>query len=353
MKKYKAKLIKYMKATYFWLWAALGIQNLPAQTPTELRAKALELLASGKDNEALGVVQQLLRTETPSDKGLPAVDLKKTKTGPPSAFASLSKHGFRLQREPGPSSDAKPAEFSFTRTYGDGGGTAYGADFFLGWNPAALSPGMSLELSAQGKLHTGDEAKDAWIFRISGENISQPLGLDGLHTTFSLKEESDRNFDYNRVAGEISLTPTLKRAAIGQYRPIADRDPKTGMVSEDLSQRPAFQFRWRPYVGGDFGTWLGGVPTEENETSARAFARVTADIRLNWLAAVCNLEDAALFVDETACFTDGVGNHSYLKTGLNLMFSENVGFGLTFKVGEDAPVFAKERLLTGALTVKF
>ena len=51
--------------------------------------------------------------------------------------------------------------------------------------------------------------------------------------------------------------------------------------------------------------------------------------------------------------TDGVGNHSYLKTGLNLMFNENVGFALTYKVGEDAPLFAIERSVTGALAVKF
>lgn len=61
------------------------------------------------------------------------------------------------------------------------------------------------------------------------------------------------------------------------------------LVPSELSKQPWIQFRWRPYVGADCGTWLSRVPTGEHEISVRGFGRVAVDVRLNWLAGVFKL----------------------------------------------------------------
>lgn len=336
----------------FLLLTWLSVSAL-ADTPAELRRKAIKQLQAGDDNQALATVQKLLSTETPADRGLETASVNADDTDTVAVFDSLGRLGFRLQREPGPPGDAKPADFSFTQSFVAPEGTTYSADFFLGWNPKRSSHSSSIELSAQGKLRTGDSARDAWVFRGNAEFWNSPEWLDGLYTTLGVKDESDFNFNFNRLSAELVLTPSLWKLAIGQFRPIAERDPQSGNQSEDRAKLPPIQFRWRPYFGADVGTWLSDSPNAEDDTSARGFVRVTADIRLNWLAAQLSLKDATLFADETFLITSSAGTHSYLKTGLNLMFNENIGFSLTYHLGEDAPNFSKENALTGALAVQF
>ena len=106
-----------MKTVNYCLLSLVLVTQPGAETPTELQAKAIEMIKLGNDNEAQAVLEKLLRAETPSDRGLPSVEPDQQSSMTTGVFGSLAKSGFRLQRDPGPASDAKPAEFAFTRSY--------------------------------------------------------------------------------------------------------------------------------------------------------------------------------------------------------------------------------------------
>ena len=45
--------------------------------------------------------------------------------------------------------------------------------------------------------------------------------------------------------------------------------------------------------------------------------------------------------------------HRFFQTGVNFGFNDNLGFALTYTVGEQAPEFTHQRTLAGSLTVTF
>jgi hypothetical protein len=82
--------------------------------------------------------------------------------------------------------------------------------------------------------------------------------------------------------------------------------------------------------------------------------RTTATLLFPYLAKDLRLSQVSLFADNYLYYLCESGiAHDYLTIGSNFMFNKNVGFKLTFRVGDDAPQFTYEQTIAGALSMKF
>jgi hypothetical protein len=119
---------------------------------------------------------------------------------------------------------------------------------------------------------------------------------------------------------------------------------------------PAVQFRWQPFIGLDAGTITSTTPAFPRgaEDTLWLTARCTAKLRLNAIAQALNFDEVSLFADDKLIYLSETRTaHNYLKAGLNLMITTNVGFSLDYTVGESSPKFVREEIFAGAITVKF
>jgi hypothetical protein len=94
------------------------------------------------------------------------------------------------------------------------------------------------------------------------------------------------------------------------------------------------QFRWRPYLGLDWGhTTLPGNSDERESMVLRIVPRVDDTFY-------------ALPLEEQS-------THNYFVSGFEFDISENIGVGLTYKNGEPSPRFTRIETLGGVLSIRF
>jgi hypothetical protein len=269
--------------------------------------------------------------------------------------------GFHLQLS---DTDDNPAVFAFARDIEAGTKTVFTADFFLSWTTSdALAYrwgwrqdawDMDASVSAQGKLTSANDTEtDAWRFRatLSGRYArnalsTNPNAISAFTWRASFKDEASRDFDYNRVGGELLIAPTVPALAMGVYQP--------GL--KPPAPPPSFQFRWRPYLGLDVGSITSG---ERNiakgaDDTLWLIAKVGAKLKMNAIARALNFTEVSLFAEDHYTYLAETGDpHNYLTAGLNLMMNEYFGFTFSYKVGEDSPKFKEEESYRGAFSVKF
>lgn len=337
-----------------------------ALSPSELwlRQEAQAKIAAGDYAGAEAALKRLIAVRSISSelKPDPPAEEPQATAKEQTFFERLSNAGFVLQRTAGNPGEADPAEFSFLRDF-ESGVTTYTADFFLSFSPNRVrnpetgrlvhpsyhpfgpKTDLKLEVSAEAKLSSEADATatDALRFRLTGTLDTSSIGgfFDSTYTTFSLKSESDQNFETSRLSAELWFTPTKSSFAIGRYQPQpADRYP--------------ILFRWRPYIGVDLGGTVSSGQVAPQSTDQRLMFRTTASLLFPSLAASLHFHEISLFADNYVYYLfDEDVTQDYLTAGANFMFNENVGFKLTLKLGRDAPQFAEEKTLGGALSVKF
>ena len=332
-------------------------------TELSLRRQLQEKISLGDYVGAEALLQQLKRMATvtprPAAKPSPGPQLKPKET---SFFDWMTSAGFVLQRAVGNSADADPAQFSFLRNF-QSKSTTYAADFFLSfspnrimdsqtdnliqssYHPFGLENDLKVDASIEAKLtsDSSSETNDAWRFRLSGTLDTSSIGglFDSTYTTISFKSESDQHFDSSRLSTEIWFTPTKPNLAIGRYQP------------QPATLYPVV-FRWRPYIGVDLGGAITPSRSTQNLSNQRVMFRTTATLLFPYLAKDLRLSQLSLFADNYLYYLCESGiARDYLVAGSNLMFNKNVGFTLTFKLGDDAPQFTYEQTIAGALSVKF
>src|SRR6266481_5649347 len=68
----------------------------------------------------------------------------------------------------------------------------------------------------------------------------------------------------------------------------------------------------------------------------------------------CGFDNLYLYADDNLRYLSETSHlFNYLKAGINLGFTKDVGFGLEYSYGNDAPKFLKEQMLNASLTLKF
>lgn len=320
----------------------------------DLLAKIQKAAAAGNSNEVINLTASLkaLRTTLEGES-----DTDASESAPPAKedfLKRMKKAGWSLQLAPG---DDNPAKFAFTRDIEAGTSTAFTADFFLSWktpNSFADSLGwrhktwdMNAAASVQGKLTSASDMEhDAWRFRgsLNGRYTFNPTATDlndinGFLWSLSVKDEASRDFDFNRVGAEGTLTPTIPAIAMGVFK----------------GDKEGVQFRWRPFVGFDAGTTTSDtmMPANPDDTLWLS-ARVTAKVKLNFLAKAMKMNEVSLYADDKLIYlSEAAIARNYLKTGVNFMFNDYVGFSLDYSVGRDSPKFTREESFTGAFTIGF
>jgi hypothetical protein len=276
-----------------------------------------------------------------------------------SVAKKLSDAGIHLQLSP---SDDGPAQFAFSRDIEAGTRTVFTANFFLFWSTTDAiadrfgwrhdSWDMDASLSTQGKLSSANDTNtDAWRYRATlngrytaNATSTNPDSIVGLTWDASFEDEASRDFDYNRISGEVNLTPTIPLLAMGVYKP-------------DPSDKPSpFRFRWRPY----FGLNAGSVTSDRRNAAEGAddtlwlVGKLVAKLQLDFIARALNFSEVSLFAeDHITDLSESDTWHNYFIGGLNLMMSDNFGFSLSYTIGEDSPKFMKEEVFKGAFGVKF
>jgi hypothetical protein len=286
---------------------------------------------------------------------------------PISVFDHLNAAGFRLKRSSDPTEASDPALFGLSQDFEKGSDTEFTADFLLSWSPqdrkgAGRRPGITpgeevlFAASVEGHLNSlNDEAADSWKFRLTRNSIydfgNENSGPDTLqlHLNLSGKLESDRDFERQRLSGELELSPTYLAWGIGMYQPtrgwlIAGKKPEAA---------PPVEFRWLPTLGLDGGDIIEG-PSKPEDSTFWLSGKLKVELRLNFLSTALDVESVELFAEGKALYSVDEGEwHSYLETGLDMMFSKNVGWTVLYKVGENTPDFVDANLLTTGITVKF
>jgi hypothetical protein len=338
-----------------------------SKTRAALKAKIHEAVEAEDWIAVKNLEAALAKLDTTLGK-LPAPQTETESISPakkPDFFAQMVKAGFSLQLAP---DDDNPAKFAFSRDIQAGTKTVYTADFFLAWRlPTNAAAEMGLRqrawdlypsASVQGKLTTADDSStDAWRFRatLKGRYTWNALAVNpdrivGILWDASLKDEASRGFDYNRVSGEFNLTPSAPGLAMGTFKPATETDENGQEVL------PAFQFRWRPFIGLDAGTTTSdaGIFANGAQDTLWLTARCTAKLKLNAIARALNFDEVSLFADDKLIYlSEARASHNYLKAGLNLMITANVGFSLDYTVGEASPKFNREEVFAGAFTIRF
>jgi hypothetical protein len=282
-----------------------------------------------------------------------------TSSGRESVIEKLSDAGVHLQLSP---SDDSPAQFAFARDIESGTKTVFTANFFLSWSTTDAiadrfgwrhdSWDMDASLSTQGKLSSANDTDtDAWRYRatLSGRYTANATSTNvdsivGLTWDASFEDEASRDFDYNRLSGELNVTATIPLLAMGYYKP-------------DPSDKPApFRFRWRPYFGLNAGSVTSdrGNAAEGADDTLWLVGKLVAKLQLDFIARALNFNEVSLFAeDHITHLSESDSSHNYFTGGLNLMMSDNFGFSLSYMVGEDSPKFIKEEVFKGAFGVKF
>jgi hypothetical protein len=328
---------------------AQGLNGSSKEYRTRQEQDALEQLRTALKQENWALVKEAAQ-ELQDLKTIKANEGKKDEKG---ILDTLSNAGFSLSRSP--DEEKKGALFGFNQNRLGGTKTDLSAEFYLKWQKRPyLSEWMwgqtaafdTLAISVQGKLSSTDsKTSDAWRFRLENNfftsNRSEHRFLDGVVANLSLKNESDRDFNTNRLSGELWLTVNSAKAYIGKYSGDADKS--------------LLQFRWRPYVGLDAGGTVSDTPVAvDQQSNLWLMARGRADLRFAFLVRTLNFSDFVAYVDDRIVYLteSGVG-HNYLDTGIDLEFSDNIGFTLQYTIGADSPQFVREQMLKGGLTIKF
>ena len=311
-----------------------------------------------------------------------AQNLQKTSE---SIFKKLTEMRFSLSRGSGKEEEGEPAEFGFIDDIGKS--TEFHANFFLQYKPGAIPLGESFVTplaSVEGHLSSGDnKPNDAWRFRV-GLELDIPFGgttqghinpvtghnvgtgyNDWLYATLNYKFEANRDFNVTKHMAELEITPSIPALFIGTRASDALIDKDPDKYGHWQKKRPPLDFRWRPYFDVDVGetaddgttTAAAGVlPVEMNHTILRLRPRVHVDVWLNFLQDALAFHSVRAFADYEYTYLpieDAKKDHNYFQTGAVLGFNENVGFNLTYTVGEQSPEFRHEHTLTGSLTIGF
>lgn len=286
---------------------------------------------------------------------------------PISMFDHFEAAGFKLQRSSDPEETSDPALFGLTQDFETGSDTEFAADFFLSWSPYRMKgqgrrPGIVAgeevlyEASGEGHLNSAnDEAADAWKFRLT-RNAIKDYGTEDsgpntfqLHTNLSVKLEADRDFERQRLSGELEISPINLALAMGKFQPAK----KWLIAGKKAEAEPPIQFRWLPTLSVDAGDIIDG-PSKPEDSTVWIAGKLKAEVRLNFLKNLLDVDSVDLFAEGRSLYAADEGKwHSYLETGVDVMFNENVGWTLLYKLGETSPEFEDINLLTTGITVKF
>lgn len=310
--------------------------------------------------EAAALISKKPKRDRFAARSLKVNRIKKT-----DLFDDFEAAGLLLRKSSGAADSQRPAQASFLRNIGSGSDTVYSTDFYLKWTPekwqkTTRSSDESFNFSIEGHLTSeNSNAQDAWTFRASKSFIrhygkSEDRLLNGYHFDMSIKNEADRDFNFHRLSAEFLLSPTWTDIGMGSFSP-SHNDVYLG-EHPPLAEHP-IQFRWRPYFGAD----LGGVISGSESAAGSGVAdeswliyRTTAEVALNFLEQPLGIEEVILHADYNYRYAiDSEKSFNHFEVGLDFMFTENVGFGLTYKNGERAPSFVDEEIFQGSLTLKF
>ena len=281
----------------------------------------------------------------------------------------------------------EPAEFGFVDDIGKT--TEFHANFFLLYSPkpwagsdATSELVVTPKVSVEGHLSSADKkANDAWRFRL-GLAFDGPLDQSGPHqfdgntdlgptsrnqfyATVNAKYEANRDFNVTKTMAEFEITATVPNLWIGQtaYQNWKDQHPE--QYKGKKPEEALMDFRWRPFLYIDAGATTddgttaaaaGLPPIEANATIFRVRPRIHAELWLNFIRKAMKMKEVKAYADYEYAYLpleDRRHTHRYLQTGLNFGFNDNVGFALTYTVGEQSPEFAHQRTLAGSLTVTF
>lgn len=294
--------------------------------------------------------------------------LEKVEEDPITAFDDLKAAGFKLRRtsDEATGDQDKPALFGLSRDFEKGTKTEFTADFYLSWNSTRVQgegrrqvqergKEVGYELSVEGHLNsTDDKAGDAWklraerkaIFSFDDKHQDDTVGL-----SFDLggKLEANRDFERQRLSAELQMTPTWSSVGLGRFQPATE----VLIAGKKPEAEAPIQFRWRPYVTVDAGNIISG---NERVTDSAVWlsGRLKFELALNFLKGALGVDSVTMFADGTSLYaTDNQSWHTYLETGLDIMFNKNVGFTALYKTGEMSPDFDQTNLFTSGITVKF
>jgi hypothetical protein len=309
------------------------------------------------------------------------------------SFFDLMNH-FHLtltKESDGPDKDG-PAEFGFVDNFDTS--TEFHANFFLKYKPGALpshDPVITPAASVEGHISSADnKASDAWRFRAGVEldialdhNLRQwnplhhrwiPTGTaeNSLYVSLNGKYEASRDFNITKTMAELEVSPTIRAWYIGKtaYHSYLNKHANEFSVDDGMSSGVELKewpidFRWRPFLDIDAGATtddgtttavVGMQPVEMNTTILRIRPRVHTEVWLNFIKNAMKMDSVTAFADYQFAYLPlepSRRTHGYFQTGMNFGFTSNVGFSLTYTIGEQSPEFKHEHLLTGSLTVGF
>jgi hypothetical protein len=268
-------------------------------------------------------------------------------------FERLENAGFTLQRAVAGDDATEGAEFGFLKSFGDQ--TVFTADFALIWDHfinRARTP-VSIEASWEGHLASDEsESPDAWRYRVAAvmshsfldvKNLQKQPFIDLVRLASAFRYETSQDLTIKKVMWENVFTVTSRKLGAGVALPSA------------RTTHPV-QFRWRPYLGLDWGhTTLPGNSEELESMVLRIVPRIRAQLRFNAIAQALNITQVVLYVDDTfyALPLEEQSTHNYFVSGFEFDISENIGVGLTYKNGEPAPRFARIETIGGVLSIRF
>ena len=271
------------------------------------------------------------------------------------SFDLLSRRGFHLQKALAGPDRGELAEFGFLNTIGEK--TVFSSTFALSWVPKERSwnwgrtnvqPGFSIE----GALASDDsETEDAWRYRVSGvfstdlrnRDQRKRSTFENLYYMGSLKLEGDKDFDVRKLSGEFMITPNSFALAMGAARPTLPSK--------------ALQFQWRPFFSFDAGhTFRRGDSQETKDTILRLVPRVRARVDLQFLRQWLNMNEVYIYADDRFHYLpleNQRKRNNFFTSGIEFVFTPNLGFGLTYTNGRSAPKFEKINTLQGILGFRF
>jgi hypothetical protein len=284
---------------------------------------------------------------------------------PKPTFGSFEERGWRLQRSETLNrlNAAKPALFAYSASAqsGETRAAAYVAQFALGWSPSGeyyfgMVPSASLEakLTSNGVSKKTDELK----LRL-GATLSEPLiGEWSLNAKYETERKSGKNDGPGTKKGllEINVSP-LGHFGLGRFWPYPR---ETNAIRDSAGRvRPEFTvFTVMPTLnfGADFGKTFDVGTSEE---TARNIQRYHADFGLtaNWnqLARLLNIRSVTATADTTFWYLRSATERVNRLSSVSLSFglTPNVGFGIEYSVGKDAPNFTFERATNAGFEIKF
>lgn len=283
-------------------------------------------------------------------------------TAPPAEAASTTRlHSSEWMLRSGSEEEqiGEPASFSYSNDTENGSGTEFAADFFLGWTSVLENAGKFAaepHFSLEGHLNSADdEAGDAWRLR-AGADLYSYWGdgtgfVQGSYLKLYLKDEANRDLDYQRLSAELLWSPTIPSLHIGNYRGGERIALGAGGHREN---RPPVELRWRPYLGIDAGGTIAEDASVTEESSLRLVAKAVVEINLNFLSKLYDKANASIYLEDTFHYlTDGGDGHNFVKASFVTMLTEDVGINVAYKVGESSPDYKKLGLITAGVSIKF